>query len=226
MPTSHFERSALMSPREFYQRDLKLTGTSRGGWARAHCIFYRPDRNPSLYVNIDKGNFICHACGAKGHDIIAFVMLRYELSFPDACRKLGAWNEQAAIGTGGIPKPGQRRQAQQVVQLEGAELERFLARRLAEAVVDGPLDIPERAERFALRDEIHCLTQVQQQVSDRLSELRQGATPICDDEEERCWHVLSLALDDLRSTEAEYMRVSNMQDTLRLEDLWTQEGRS
>jgi len=70
---------------------LKLTGG--GGWKSAVCPFH-DDTRPSLRVRLDRGAFRCMSCEAHGGDVLAFHMKRYGLSFIDAAKALGAWEER------------------------------------------------------------------------------------------------------------------------------------
>ncbi len=86
---SNFKRERLPRPAGYYQEQgLKLTGT--GTWKLALCPFH-DDTNPSLGVNIDSGGFLCHACGARGGNVLDFHKLRHGLGFVDAAKALGAW---------------------------------------------------------------------------------------------------------------------------------------
>ncbi|HEX7128728.1 MAG TPA: CHC2 zinc finger domain-containing protein [Rhodanobacteraceae bacterium] len=86
-----FRRDRLPSAATFYTADLDKLGKPNGnGWAMARCPFH-DDAHASLSVNLRGGHFRCHACGARGPGIVAFVMLRDNLDFEGACRSLGAW---------------------------------------------------------------------------------------------------------------------------------------
>ena len=41
-----------------------------------------------LTLKSGAGSFICHSCGTKGKDIIAFLERRYQLTFKEAIEKL------------------------------------------------------------------------------------------------------------------------------------------
>jgi hypothetical protein len=91
MQTSHFDRSSLPVPRVFYEDECgKLSRPSRG-WARAACPLHGGKNRTAFSINLTSGGFFCHNCGAKGGDIIAFVMLRDRLDFVAACKQLGIW---------------------------------------------------------------------------------------------------------------------------------------
>lgn len=86
-----FDRDRLPDPIDYFlHEDLKLIG--RGGWKSARCPFH-DDSKPSLRVRLATGGFRCMVCGAHGGDVLAFHMLRYGLSFIEAARALGAWEE-------------------------------------------------------------------------------------------------------------------------------------
>src|SRR5947207_461009 len=59
--------------------------------ALVNCCFHAPDKRPSLCINKRDGRFYCFSCGAKGGDIIDFLMQRDGLTFRQACERLGAW---------------------------------------------------------------------------------------------------------------------------------------
>lgn len=88
--TSRFRRQLLPDATHYYhQEGLKLIG--RGDWRTALCPFHR-DRTPSLSVRVPGGGFCCHACGAKGGDILDFHRRRHGLDFVTAAKELGAWD--------------------------------------------------------------------------------------------------------------------------------------
>ncbi|MDE2267801.1 MAG: hypothetical protein KGL33_02120 [Betaproteobacteria bacterium] len=89
----HFDRALLPDPASYYTRELgALKGP--GAWKTALCPFHE-DTSPSLSVKTASGGYCCHACGAKGGDVLAFHMARHGLSFKDACKALGCWVEGA-----------------------------------------------------------------------------------------------------------------------------------
>jgi hypothetical protein len=88
-----FDKKLLPSAKAFYKSQLRGLGRPSGsGWASARCPFNgHADENPSFSVHLEKGCFKCHACGAKGPDIIKFVMIRDRCGFVGAVTALGAW---------------------------------------------------------------------------------------------------------------------------------------
>lgn len=85
-----FDRARLPDPRVYYAAALDGLRDTGRAWQPVRCPFH-DDRRPSMSVNFDTGGFVCHACGAKGGDVLAFHMLRHGMSFEQAARDLGAW---------------------------------------------------------------------------------------------------------------------------------------
>ena len=56
-------------------------------WVNVCCCFHS-DNNPSLSINLKSGGFFCHACHAKGGDVIAFHQQHYKLGFKEALLQL------------------------------------------------------------------------------------------------------------------------------------------
>ncbi|HCC3245763.1 TPA: hypothetical protein JD771_002480 [Legionella pneumophila subsp. pneumophila] len=91
MQSRKFNRALLPRPGKYYQKQgLKLTGGLE--WKAAICPFHH-DNKPSLKLRLDSGGFRCMACGVHGGDIIAFHMQRYSLTFIQAIKDLGAWED-------------------------------------------------------------------------------------------------------------------------------------
>lgn len=72
-----------ISPAEFYADELPdMKPPKRIGWADGGlCPFHADNRAGSFRVHGETGAFYCFACGARGGDILAFVMLRDGLTF-------------------------------------------------------------------------------------------------------------------------------------------------
>ncbi len=85
------DRSSLPSPSAYLTQQGLLPGESRGKWALIRCPVHKSgaEAHPSLGVSLIDGHFRCHACGAKGGDIIALHRLVTGLSFLEAVRDLG-----------------------------------------------------------------------------------------------------------------------------------------
>ena len=89
MKTSHFDRASLPPARTVYEREFgHALGRERRGWAQTKCCFHDGQSKASLSVNLQEGQFCCFSCGVKGGDVVAFVRLRYKLSFVDAAKEL------------------------------------------------------------------------------------------------------------------------------------------
>jgi hypothetical protein len=87
-------------------------------------------------VHLDTGGFNCFGCGAKGGDVLAFVMLRDHLSFPAALRHFGIARDSQPSRHQPQPRLSPLRQA---------------IRRLAAVVVDGPTSERGRAREVMNR---------------------------------------------------------------------------
>jgi CHC2 zinc finger len=194
--TSRFDPRLLPPARVFYEDELgRLTRPSRG-WARGNCPFHESKSHTSFSVQLDSGGFYCHGCQVKGGNIVDFVRLRYKLSFPDACKQLGCRQD--------VDADERRRLDQHVANL----------RREQERAEQAKLE--QRAKIIATRDEIHCTVDIYQEISDRLGELHRGARETYEGEQEHCWEVLALALDDLRISEDEYCNLCGLENPWQL----------
>lgn len=139
MKTSHFDRASLPPARTVYEREFgHALGRERRGWAQTKCCFHDGQSKASLSVNLQEGQFCCFSCGVKGGDVVAFVRLRYKLSFVDAAKELGAWHDQRTPDQ--IQEFGRRQ----------AEQERERAERAAQIKT-------ERSQRINARYHLHAL---------------------------------------------------------------------
>jgi DNA primase len=189
-----FRKERLPDARLFYEGHLgRLARPNSRGWAVASCPFHRSRSGKSFSVNVRTGGFHCFGCDARGGDVVDFVQLHDNCDFQTAARRLGAWSDV------GLTREGRLQLAEAAREVE----RRRAAREEAEHA--------ERRRRLALRDEIHAIAAIYQEASDRLSELRQGASPVYQDEEQHCWDILSLALEDLRMAETEYKKIGDAQ---------------
>jgi len=85
------DRNSLPSPRQYLSGRGLLKYEPKGEWALICCPAHKggEERNPSMGVSLIDGHFRCHACGAKGGDVIALHRLITGLGFRDAVRDLG-----------------------------------------------------------------------------------------------------------------------------------------
>jgi hypothetical protein len=90
-----FNRDCLPEPMAV----LKLLGinpkkNNPAGYMALCCPFHAggQEKNPSLNLHVQDGHYRCHACGAKGGDILAFYMAVTGMKFSEAAKSLGAWD--------------------------------------------------------------------------------------------------------------------------------------
>ena len=65
----------------------------KGEWLHVYCPFHKngQEKNPSLNLQTEIGYYKCHACGAKGGDVLAFYMAITGKRFIESVRELVAW---------------------------------------------------------------------------------------------------------------------------------------
>jgi len=85
------DRDSLPTPEKYLRGRGLLTGKTRGEWISIRCPVHKAgaEVHPSMRVSLRDGHFRCHACGAKGGDIIALHRLVTGLGFRDAVRDFG-----------------------------------------------------------------------------------------------------------------------------------------
>jgi DNA primase len=90
MRLSIHDLKAAIPPAEFFAAELPDMPPPRGaGWRDGGlCPFHEDHHRGSFRVNVDSGAFRCFACGARGGDVLAFLMMRDGLTFPEALREL------------------------------------------------------------------------------------------------------------------------------------------
>ena len=81
-----------INPADFYNYELPtMKPTTRTGWVNGGlCPFHADNKPGSFYVNLDTGAYRCFSCGIAGGDIMAFVMERDGLAFPEAINRLAS----------------------------------------------------------------------------------------------------------------------------------------
>ena len=87
--SSRFNRAKLPSP-ELFWASHGIIIKSQQEWIMAKCIFH-DDHHPSLGIKTETGGFFCHACGAKGRDVLSAYRLLTGCDFITAAKALGAW---------------------------------------------------------------------------------------------------------------------------------------
>jgi hypothetical protein len=60
------------------------------GYAQVRCPIHG-EKNPSLSIHLERGNWRCFACGEAGGDALELYRRVRGLSFAQAARELGAW---------------------------------------------------------------------------------------------------------------------------------------
>jgi hypothetical protein len=184
-----FHRELLPPALSFWEGEFGSLGRGGKSWRRVLCPFHR-DHHPSLSVNAESGGFYCFACGAKGGDLVAYVMLRDGVDFKAAAQMLGAWRQA-------------RDTPQERLEWIGQERKRDRIRLAADR-----LECAERELRLRIRSELHSLERVQSEILGRLQALNRGAQENTLDEAEVCWNVLSLLVDEIRELVAAFYLVA------------------
>lgn len=89
-----FNRLHLPSPISVLQQlGFLIQKANAKGYLQFHCPFHKDgnEKTPSLNLHKTTGHYLCHACGAKGGDILAFYMNVTGKHFITATKELGAW---------------------------------------------------------------------------------------------------------------------------------------
>ena len=89
-PRGHLVRSSINVPDFFKSEGFKWKGP--GPWVDLGLCPFHKDQRPSLRGNLETGRVRCMACGWSG-DPVAFIMQRHGLTFGQAARHLGAWED-------------------------------------------------------------------------------------------------------------------------------------
>jgi DNA primase len=71
-----------IQPSDFYSYELPHLTLNKPSWNEAGvCPFHSDNKAGSFFINVSTGGYNCFACGAKGGDIISFVMQLHEIDF-------------------------------------------------------------------------------------------------------------------------------------------------
>lgn len=70
---------------------LKVRYVRRPTWLQVYCPFHGngKERNPSMGMSASDGHYKCHACGAKGGDVIAFYRAATGKGFIETLKAMG-----------------------------------------------------------------------------------------------------------------------------------------
>lgn len=163
---------------------IRVSRANSKGYVMIDAGCHKSKSGRSCSLHIGDGHYRCWGCGARG-DLIDFIRMRHQCSFPDACRRLGIWRdaitpaEQARIAVEARKRQREREEQQ-------SQRER------------------ERQERIRARDWLHRCERMYRESSARLTELRQG------DEAEIHWLILALVTDEIRDAEAAYLHKAGL----------------
>lgn len=85
------DRASLPSPLAYLTARGMVSSRARGEWAPVRCPVHKGggEAHASMRVNLADGHFRCHACGAKGGDVVALHRLATGLGFREAVADLG-----------------------------------------------------------------------------------------------------------------------------------------
>ncbi|MHB9839968.1 CHC2 zinc finger domain-containing protein [Paraburkholderia terrae] len=72
--------------------DFEPTRPNRSGYAQMRCPIHGED-HPSLSIHMERGNWKCFACAAAGGDVLELYRQVRGLSFVQAARELGCWED-------------------------------------------------------------------------------------------------------------------------------------
>jgi hypothetical protein len=180
----HFRRDLLPPARTFYEREFGSLRRINRGNAAVKCCFHK-EKTPSLSLNLSDGRFFCFGCGAKGGDVIDFLQKRDGLSFQDAAKSLGAWDDSPET------EDLKRQRARQ-------EKERQWVRQQAESLAE-----QERVLRIQTRTELHAAERSARVISAHLRQLPPDTL-----EAENGWGALQLCTEDIAELDASYRILS------------------
>jgi DNA-directed RNA polymerase subunit N (RpoN/RPB10) len=84
------DRSNLPNPTWVLDK-LGIRYIRRPTWLQVYCPFHGngQERNPSMGMHATDGHYRCHACGAKGGDVIAFYRAVTGKGFAESLKDLG-----------------------------------------------------------------------------------------------------------------------------------------
>ncbi|MFL9930877.1 CHC2 zinc finger domain-containing protein [Paraburkholderia sp. RL18-103-BIB-C] len=94
MTRPQFNRDALPAVADVLALlNLEPTKSNGSGYAQVRCPIHG-ERNPSLSIHLERGNWRCFACGEAGGDQLELYRRARGLSFTQAARDLGCWEGQ------------------------------------------------------------------------------------------------------------------------------------
>jgi DNA primase len=73
--------------------NLEPSRPNGSGYAQVRCPIHG-EANPSLSIHMARGNWRCFSCGKAGGDALELYRRARDLSFVEAARQLGCWEER------------------------------------------------------------------------------------------------------------------------------------
>lgn len=73
--------------------DIEPPRSNGAGYAQVRCPIHG-EKNPSLSIHLERGNWRCFACGETGGDALELYRRVRGLNFVQAARELGCWEAQ------------------------------------------------------------------------------------------------------------------------------------
>lgn len=93
MTRSCFHRNRVPPVLDVLARlNLRPSRPNGSDYAQVCCPAHDED-NPSLSIHLERGNWRCFACGEAGGDAFELYRRTRGLSFAQAARELGAWED-------------------------------------------------------------------------------------------------------------------------------------
>lgn len=175
----------------FFRKEFPKLSRSSRGWRRTACPFHGGTNPTALSVNEQTGGFFCFNCGAKGGDLVAFVMQRYGMSFQDAAKELGAWDATNTVSAGEIRRIQREREEER--RAESARIEQ------------------ERQERVGACNALHALEKTYRFANRRLSQISQGARERYRGEQEMAWWLLADLVPRIREADINYRNIAGLE---------------
>lgn len=87
----NLDKKSLPTPLQYLVMRGLFQGKPRGEWIAIKCPLHKNgcEENPSFRISLVDGHFKCHACGAKGCDVVALHRQITGCDFVSAVRSLG-----------------------------------------------------------------------------------------------------------------------------------------
>lgn len=94
MKATHFRRDRLPAVGYVLQLfGIEPPKPNGSGYAQVKCPIHG-ENNPSLSIHLERGDWKCFACGEAGGDALELYRRVRGLTFAQAARELGAWEDR------------------------------------------------------------------------------------------------------------------------------------